>query len=388
MKTRYIFPSVILGTLILVSLSFLLNIRIRSGLSGVYEESEKPAVSLQSVLDGSYQSSYDQWFSDNFNFREYFVLLFNQWKYSVFEKSGNETVMLGKEKMLYAQNRIQIRQNIDRKRSYRENSVVAYAENIAAIQRGLEKQGKAFCYLISPYKENVYPEYIPKRYSWYWDKGEALPKSLREGLMEEFDRLGVHYYDALTELLEEKDENSPMFFPHTGIHWNYLGVAKTVEGVFQALNENGPFTLPAFELSVTESPQPAAHDLDYYNILNLIGGKLDEVYYHVEPVYQFPEGQSKLNLLYYGTSFGTHQAEFLEMGQRAFESVCRYHYLDHKTRFTAQGSERTVINQDVQASGILEDIALADIVIMENLDSELAGTHLDMAEYLAAGLAA
>ena len=62
-------------------------------LDGYTETTEKPTLSFDSFVSGDYQTDMEQYISENFGFREFFIRLYNQYSYSLFRKINNETIM-------------------------------------------------------------------------------------------------------------------------------------------------------------------------------------------------------------------------------------------------------------------------------------------------------
>jgi len=67
-----------------------------SPLNGASISKEKSNFEIQSWFDGSFQQNFDSWLEENIGFRNWFVRLFNQIDFSLFNKLHAAKVVIGK----------------------------------------------------------------------------------------------------------------------------------------------------------------------------------------------------------------------------------------------------------------------------------------------------
>ena len=70
-------------------------------LRGATVTTEQPRFTLKSFMDGSFQAQEDRYLSDHIGFREPFVRCYNQLCWSLFRKTQNKTVYVGKDNWLF-----------------------------------------------------------------------------------------------------------------------------------------------------------------------------------------------------------------------------------------------------------------------------------------------
>lgn len=351
-------------------------------LYGATLEAKKPEYSFMAVAEGSYQSQYEKWYNENFALRSYVLKTYNQFKYSFFNKSANDTITIGKSNVLYSKGYIDDWLKLREPESFEHYD--AFAKDIKLLQDELLKQNKILCYIISPSKPEIYPEYLPDKYKMLgkYKTGENAHELLIRALKEN----NVNYYDTTDTMLRIKEAGYDSF-PSTGVHWSDFSAGVAAGEIFQYVNKISEeqnvagIHLQPGEMKVIEKTDPTGTDRDIYTLLNIYKGTISGKFYDIDVSYPIAE-KEKVDVLYFGTSFGH---EFKEAtGSRAFRRIVRYNYLEYKSEETNEKEEKdenTQLDGDIHTSGALEELDQAKIIFLETTTLvPLPNSHLVFAK--------
>ena len=138
-------------------------------LNGYTTTTDKPELALASFASGDYQRNIEQYISENFGFREFFIRLYNQSSYSCFHQINNDNVIEGAAHELYLKMYLE---EVTGKRLYWFYPSVEAAKadarkNVEATKTlidNLHQHGTKFLFVFAPSKTAVYPELMPKKY--------------------------------------------------------------------------------------------------------------------------------------------------------------------------------------------------------------------------------
>ena len=317
---------VVFFAVIIVMCAFtFLGVTSRLFLYGTTDDTEKPVGSTDSILDGTYQSDYDTWYKENYPYRDYVVKTYNQFKYSVFNKSSNSNLSLIGDAIIetgYINNTLNI--NITSQDFDIIDRINVYAEQIYAIQTELEKKGKMFIYIITPSKDYLYLNNLPIKYTL--NDNTDINQNIYTLLVEAFNKLGINYYDSYCAIDKVLDENKYYPYHTTGSHWNFYASAVAVQDIIGELNEIYGCDLPAPVINgVTKVTDPQGVDCDIYDLLNIWKGRMDDEYYIVDVEYHPAADYIAPNIMYFGTSFQYQLLYILEAdGTYAADDVFKY----------------------------------------------------------------
>ena len=316
-------------------------------------ESEKEATlsapSIEGWLDGSFQKSFESWFSTHYPSRGQVVTFYRQLKFDAdsldiinlrfLMKEGEEIVepqtdaeddaaqkmwefMFDTENNMYAQINIRRRNDtpveptgfkgsdavligksgylfesayIDEYYGYAEpyisvtdEGLVTLVDMLEYIQDQLAKRGITMVYLLSSSKASQYAEYIPEWYknTKYPAAGYVRPYTRLKKLLSEST---INYVDASDVY---KEAGLYATFPKTGIHWNHLASFEATRAVIDRFCEiSGKNAFRLATRGVIETKEPpnigGSSDVDVYNILY---GTIDKTGSIVDDYYYAPDG--------------------------------------------------------------------------------------------------
>ena len=339
-------------------------------LNGAVHAAVKPVLSLDRVLDGSWQKAFDAWYKENYPLRDFAIKTYNQIKYSVLDKSSTESVtFVGDdlvEKVYFEQS---LSVDFPSKQPERVERIDRYAANILTVQKGLEKAGRKVLYVISPSKDYLFADALPARYAR--NNHTDLNPNNCHLLIAAFDRLGVHYYDAHAAVDQVLAEGRYRPFSTTGTHWNLVSAAAAAQGLVGELNRIYGSDLPPPVVRGVESvATPQGVDADLYQLQNLWKGRLDKEYYTVDIGYDLPAGFVVPNLCVFGTSFESQLLQVLE-AESAYWGGDVFKYLE-KRNASGNFTPLKLGAYGIDFRGLL---ARDDLFLLESVSSFLPEPH-------------
>lgn len=349
----------------------------------VPSESPKQLATLDGFFDGSFQKEWESWFNENFPGHSDAVRLHNQIEYSVF-CDGVDGWLQGKDGYLFSGGSSTYTDGslafIGRQSDYDE-----YAQKVFALQSNLAELGKEFVYLLTPIKAEIYFDRLPWNERLIADRYASRGTTMRDALIDAFDRFGVHYYDLTPDLRQMKEDN-PDFdvFASTGHHWTLTAAASEMTTLFQALSRMTPPRLIP-KLSVTGlSDQVFETDKDIINKFNV--DHIKTIHPYQKPVIAY-EKQSDADVCLFGTSMSIEivNALFTSASQRAFKRLVYFHYFTTTYFYDENGASSKSFNSDAKPEdeNVLQYIKDSDLVLMESQAlTGIPGTHVKFLDYV------
>jgi len=270
--------------------------RSRWVLKGVTEEAETPAVTLETVLDGSCQSDLDTWWREHLPGRSFLVRLRSQVLYSVFRTSSNTNVLLGKNGNLYEDFYINFQTGVTPPLS--ETEIAAMVAGLTRLRELLAENGKHLYLFITPSKARFFPDDYP----WYYDAMNTHPSPDNYALLVDALRDGgIPFFDGVAFLQQNEGLYEAPYFYKAGTHWDHVWGTAAAAGLLRQIRSDGvcqPAEWEVGETLVTDRVLPPNSDL--YDLLNLLP-RADFPNY--APVLTQKTDGDALNVLYRGGSF-------------------------------------------------------------------------------------
>ena len=145
-------------------------------LEGVTIKSDKPDLNLSNFASAKYQSALEKYISENFGFRETVIRLYNQYIWTLFDKTYCDNVVIGKDKWLFNEKSV---------KDHYEGLMTEYAkseeelikkfdkdlERLKKLQGLLKEHNTDIFVLMLPSKDLIYPEYLPKNTKYQENDG-------------------------------------------------------------------------------------------------------------------------------------------------------------------------------------------------------------------------
>ena len=120
-----------------------------------------PSIKTGGKLNVKFFDQLNDYFSDNFAFRQNLIEADAIIKKNVFRQSGNEKVIVGSKGYLFFSETLDdyLGQNTLSKRE-----IYSCGRVLSLLQENVEQNNRQFLFVIAPNKNSLYPEYMPKRY--------------------------------------------------------------------------------------------------------------------------------------------------------------------------------------------------------------------------------
>ena len=131
-------------------------------LSGGTEPVKEPSIILE---DGSLNINIfedcGKYFEYHFAFRSQFVTANSLLRKLLFNESGTDQVILGRDGFMFYSGTLDDYFGKDELSDFELNVI---ANNLKIIQDNLTKRGKRFCFVVAPNKNSLYPQFMPYNY--------------------------------------------------------------------------------------------------------------------------------------------------------------------------------------------------------------------------------
>ena len=182
--------TIVVLTLLLVQ-TFTGVVHVKS-LAGVTDEAEKPKLTLQNYVDGTFQDNLEKYCREHCGFREWFIRLYNQYRWSCFRETDNTTVVRGKGNWLFEDVYVKdhfesLMYNYTNDTAVMRSLCETEALRLWKVQQLLEELGIHIFVNITPGKDVIFPEFLAEN-SLY-----TRPEGFRayNYYVKRFDELGI-----------------------------------------------------------------------------------------------------------------------------------------------------------------------------------------------------
>ena len=217
-------------------------------LNGFTPVTEKPSLTLADFASGNYQSNLEQYLSEHFGFREFFIRCYNQLSYSCFRFITNENVIEGADHELFLRWYFDDRfgdmltgyySSVDEAKADAQNNI---RETLRLIDT-LQSHGSHFLFIFAPTKPAVYPEKLPQRYR------DRVPNfSLEEYYIELFKENNIPHIDFYSYFQTIKDTVSYPLYARTGTHWAEWTITFVVDSIYRKIESLTGYRMPNIEV--------------------------------------------------------------------------------------------------------------------------------------------
>jgi hypothetical protein len=263
-------------------------------LDGYFEDTEAPNFSWKDWFSGAYQETADQYLSDNFGFRNFFMRLNNQLRFSLFHKSNAGGVIIGKENYFFEENYIRTWFGDD---FIGHEPIEQRMYQLKLIQDTLDQMGKKIITVLAPGKGSFYSEYIPDRYS---KKRETTNYEVYRQCI---DNWNIHCIDFRSYFMDNKTKSLYPLFPQYGIHWSYYGLCLAADSMVRYIEKLSNIEMPHIYCNNIEIGQPQKDDNDILKAMNLLFTPRSIDMAYPEILFESDSGKTKPSLLVVADSF-------------------------------------------------------------------------------------
>ncbi len=329
-------------------------------LNGISNSAEKPVLSLQGLFNGLTAMSAETWMKENIPFRAIYIKIRNQIYWSVFKKSSNPNVVIGKNYVLYEPWYLQeylgftrIDNNYDAVLKNMEQIV----SDLKFIQDKLDEAGKISYVFYTPSKASFTESFFPDAFL------KNAPITERERfcnvLLQLFDQYGIRYFDSV-KFFRENSLNVTLF-PRSGTHYTWAAGITASLAMIDEINEISPIKFRKVKPVFSQIKMPIHPDRDIFNVLNLVdlfswGEYENDRYYDIDLI-NLENTQKAPRVFIQGGSF---QGPLRYLFQNS-NTVNRYSYAENKIVSDCDGERIVDRIEDISVEGNLDN----DIFIFE-----------------------
>lgn len=229
---------------------------------------------------------FDQYYKENFGWRNALFYVYSRWKYQVLGESPlPEKVIVGKNGWHYLGN--SYNHVVDQHRNLyplSADSARIITDNLVRHQRELARQGIKFYVLIAPDSHTIYPEYLP----------DALKPSPKPSRLDVF-RYYVNRHTSLP-LIDIRDtlwtaKKNHVVYYQTDTHWNDYGTLVGCAALLNRIRQDVP-TMPPVQHANYQITQVGGAGGDLVQMLTLQNEVKDSVFYEIKPAAQLSARQT------------------------------------------------------------------------------------------------
>lgn len=242
------------------------------------------------------------WFSDHFFLRQELISLNNRVSAVLFQTSGEDSVILGKDGWLYFDSTLD---DYTGQNGMTDKELSAAAHNLELMAQYCREQGKDFVFIIAPNKNSLYPEFMP-------DYGVVSAEHDAQKLLSRLENTPV--IDLFTAYGNQKE----ILYFKTDSHWNSKGAALAADLINQCFGKGSDYFNASYsytddytgDLYTMIYPAFAGHELQphYDGKLNFrFAGKATQP----DSITLLTESDKSGSLLVYRDSFGNLLYPFL-----------------------------------------------------------------------------
>lgn len=240
-------------------------------LHGVTEKVEQPQFNFKGWMSGKFQEQEEQYFTENLGFRELFVRCYNQMSWSLFRKTQNRSIYVGKDNWLfndftmkhyYGQSMYDFRgSNEEMVKKMDDDAKMLYL-----LQNVLKEYGVTFFVCLAPGKDMVCAEYVPKTNEF---KRLAGLRAI-DYYPPVFDSLGINYLNISEYYMQIKDTVSYPLYLKSSSHWSTQAAVYIADSLFHYMEALSGFNIRDFSFGEPYLAPTRIPDADLEDVMNLL----------------------------------------------------------------------------------------------------------------------
>jgi hypothetical protein len=232
----------------------------KPNLVGLVINDEKPKLSSEDWLSGSYQSEMDDYNNDHWPLKEITVRLNNQFYYEAFKQIRVNGFVIGKEDYVFSESYIFSAYGDDYIGEKKISDLISKAK---VVQDSLKRKGVDLMLVFAPGKGEYLPEYIDDKYK------HPVKATNHAEFVKQCKSSGVNYLDLYTWFNTIKPGKYPLF-PKFGHHWSYYGECIAVDTIIHYMEKLHGKDMPELTWNAVDIVDSArSRDADVLKSMNL-----------------------------------------------------------------------------------------------------------------------
>ncbi len=172
------------------------------------------------------------WFSDHFFFRQELISVGNRLSAKLFNTSGTDKVILGKDGWLFFEETMDDYTGLN---GLTDRELFSLTNNLSLMSEYAENNDKEFLFVPAPNKNTLYPRFMPAT-------GIVAETTDAQRLFAYLDKRNVPYVDLFTAF---RKETSVLYFANDS-HWNSQGAALAADCINKAFGVDSRYYSDSF----------------------------------------------------------------------------------------------------------------------------------------------
>jgi alginate O-acetyltransferase complex protein AlgJ len=233
--------------------------------------------------------SFEQYFNDHFQLRDYLILGYNWLKIKIWKRSSNKDVLVGADGWLFLSGD-RVLEDFVSVKQFSLDQLEARKKVLEAKRDWLAKRGMRYLFVIPPNKQSIYSEFMPIVYQRL--QGESRLDQFLSYMQEQSD---VDILDLRKVMRAAKVDHQVYF--RLDSHWNELGglfasreIFRTVDRILRRVSGGPQKSISDF----TISPTPRKHPGDLVRLMGFPAEVRDNSYL-IEPKFEMISEEKKLS---------------------------------------------------------------------------------------------
>jgi hypothetical protein len=274
-STRSTLLAFVFGILLLLpTLDQLFDLTARFSSTENRQASSIPPLNFPHVR--SFARQFDQFYKENFGWRNALFYAYSRWKLNVLGESPlPEKVVVGKSGWFYLGN--SYNNVINQHRGLQPlsaDSARSITSHLLKRQQELAKQGIRLYVMVAPDSHSIYPEFLPDRMS-------ASPGPSRlDVLKQAIQQTDLPFIDVRDTLINTKP--SHVVYNKTDTHWNDYGTMIGSATLLERIRQDLP-AIPPMQSSDFRIEQQKGVGGDLVRMLTVQDEQKDPIYYYIQP---------------------------------------------------------------------------------------------------------
>ena len=232
-------------------------------LRGSYKLTEKPKFSTEQWFNGEFQIQTQKYLNDHLGFRPFFVRVYNQMYYSFYNIAKANSVLIGKDNMLYEENYIKAHLGLD---YIGQKAIQDKVFKIKKIQDTLATKGIDLIVMLAPGKASFYPDHIPESYD-----GKGSGSTNYKTYKHEIEKTDINLLDFNKWFVDIKGTVDFKLFPKNGIHWSRSAQVLVIDSLLKSISKIHNVVLPTVLIdSSYKSSEMIGSEQDIEDGMNLL----------------------------------------------------------------------------------------------------------------------
>lgn len=308
---------------------------------------QTPVISREGWFSGKFQEGMKLYKMTSFPFRNESVRLSNQIYYSLFNEGRSGSVAVGEDQTLLLQGQIDALHGVN---YIGTDSISSLTQKLVYIQHQLKARGIDLAVAIVPSKVRYYEDKVP-----VWLRNYHRDTTNYEAYLDEFERTGVDYFDAVPWMLGRTD--SSRYYPKNGLHFGNYAQLIVMDSLAGYLQTQTGKDFPRIKIgSLNESTNVSVPDEDLERYITIFSSIDDEPMAY--PEFQIIGSENNTTkVLTVGDSYFMGLSN-LDLTRKVFGGG-QFWYYNHQIRTKPDVIDKYTSNVD-----LLEEVEKHDVVLL------------------------